>query len=312
MRRTGRSARRSPCVVTLFIGALTLAVLASARPRPHPGEALSHGARAKRRTERADLAAGRSSSSSRSICRSCAACSPASPRSRYFAFPVRAYSTRLVARRRSTPSRSACSCAPRCLVAALVTVIAVVIAFFGALAFARYDWRGRRLFQKLILLPIFFPQPVLGLALLLVVQRRRHPADLDDGGFRPSGLDRAGRDAGDGHSGLWLRSGARRGRIRPRRDALAGAARDHACRSSGPASGRACCSPSCSPGAISRCRSTPPAPTATVPEWLYAKMVAGYTPMVPALGTMATLGAARLLLVAPAWCCASSRRREAT
>ena len=39
-------------------------------------------------------------------------------------------------------------------------------AFFGALAFARYDWRGRRLFQKVILLPIFFPQPVLGLALL--------------------------------------------------------------------------------------------------------------------------------------------------
>ena len=30
----------------------------------------------------------------------------------------------------------------------------------------------------------------------------------------------------------------------------------------------------------------------TVPEWLYAKMVAGYTPMVPALGTMSTLAAA--------------------
>ena len=34
----------------------------------------------------------------------------------------------------------------------------------------------------------------------------------------------------------------------------------------------------------------------SVPEWLYAKMVAGYTPMVPALGTMATLAAAVLLL----------------
>ena len=43
----------------------------------------------------------------------------------------------------------------------------MVLGFFGALAFARYDWRGRRLFQKLVLLPIFFPQPVLGLALLL-------------------------------------------------------------------------------------------------------------------------------------------------
>ena len=35
----------------------------------------------------------------------------------------------------------------------------------------------------------------------------------------------------------------------------------------------------------------------TVPKWLYAKMVAGYTPMVPALGTMSTLAAAAVLLL---------------
>jgi spermidine/putrescine transport system permease protein len=35
----------------------------------------------------------------------------------------------------------------------------------------------------------------------------------------------------------------------------------------------------------------------TVPEWLYAKMVAGYTPMVPTLGTLATAAAASALLV---------------
>ncbi|MCB2527210.1 hypothetical protein KQ738_17295, partial [Listeria monocytogenes] len=35
----------------------------------------------------------------------------------------------------------------------------------------------------------------------------------------------------------------------------------------------------------------------TVPKWLYSKMVAGYTPMVPALGTMSTLAAAALLLL---------------
>jgi spermidine/putrescine transport system permease protein len=52
-------------------------------------------------------------------------------------------------------------------IAAVVTVVAMVIGFFGALAFARYRWRFRRSFQKLILLPIFFPQAVLGLALLL-------------------------------------------------------------------------------------------------------------------------------------------------
>ena len=43
----------------------------------------------------------------------------------------------------------------------------VALAFFGALAFARHDWKGRPLYQKLILLPIFFPQSVLGLARLL-------------------------------------------------------------------------------------------------------------------------------------------------
>ncbi|WP_420329027.1 ABC transporter permease [Mameliella sp.] len=52
-------------------------------------------------------------------------------------------------------------------VAALVTVFALVLATLGAMAFARYDWRGRSIYQKAIVLPIFFPQPVLGLALLL-------------------------------------------------------------------------------------------------------------------------------------------------
>ena len=32
---------------------------------------------------------------------------------------------------------------------------------------ARYDWRGRRLFQQVLLIPVFFPQAVLGLALQL-------------------------------------------------------------------------------------------------------------------------------------------------
>ena len=53
------------------------------------------------------------------------------------------------------------------LIAFCVTVIAVTIALFGALAFARYDWKGRSIYQKIVLLPIFFPQSVLGLSLLL-------------------------------------------------------------------------------------------------------------------------------------------------
>jgi len=52
-------------------------------------------------------------------------------------------------------------------IAVWVVVFAVILGTLGAVAFARYDWRGRSLFQRLLVLPIFFPQPVLGLALLL-------------------------------------------------------------------------------------------------------------------------------------------------
>ncbi len=48
-----------------------------------------------------------------------------------------------------------------------VVFMAVVLGTLGAMAFARYDWKGRSVFQRVIVLPIFFPQPVLGLALLL-------------------------------------------------------------------------------------------------------------------------------------------------
>ena len=35
----------------------------------------------------------------------------------------------------------------------------------------------------------------------------------------------------------------------------------------------------------------------TLPEYLYAKMIAGYTPGVPVLGTVSTIGAALLMLL---------------
>lgn len=54
-------------------------------------------------------------------------------------------------------------------IAICVVLISLLVATAGALAFARYDWRGRGWFQRLLLLPIFFPQPVLGLALLLTL-----------------------------------------------------------------------------------------------------------------------------------------------
>lgn len=57
----------------------------------------------------------------------------------------------------------------------VVTAIAVmipttVLAFLGALAFARFKWQGRGFYQKFLLLPIFFPQLVLALAQLLMTK----------------------------------------------------------------------------------------------------------------------------------------------
>lgn len=52
-------------------------------------------------------------------------------------------------------------------IAVVVTVLGTVLGFAGAMAFARFPWRGQSFFQKFIVLPIFFPQAVLGLALLL-------------------------------------------------------------------------------------------------------------------------------------------------
>ena len=52
-------------------------------------------------------------------------------------------------------------------IALVVVVLSVLIATFGAIAFARYDFKGRSLARRIVLLPVFFPQPVLGLALLL-------------------------------------------------------------------------------------------------------------------------------------------------
>ena len=57
------------------------------------------------------------------------------------------------------------------LTALVVTVPAAVLGFLGALAFARYKWRGRGLYQKFLLLPIFFPQMVLALAQLLLCKQ---------------------------------------------------------------------------------------------------------------------------------------------
>jgi spermidine/putrescine transport system permease protein len=50
----------------------------------------------------------------------------------------------------------------------VVMIPTTVLGFLGALAFARFKWRGRGVYQKFLLLPIFFPQMVLALAQLLL------------------------------------------------------------------------------------------------------------------------------------------------
>ena len=217
-------------------------------------------------------------------------------RQRYFQFPIAAWSTRWY-------EKAAHSLSVRDLVwtslsvALLVTLFSVLLAFFGALAFARYDWRGRKLYQRLVLLPLFFPQAVLGLALLLWfsvlgVQTSWHTAvfahmiwivpivilimSIQVYSFDPT-LEEAAYDLG-----------ASRWQVL-----------------------REVTLPILSPGLVSGAifaflLSWGNFPLSlfstgadqTVPEWLYSKMVSGYTPMVPTLGALTMASAALLLLLA--------------
>ncbi len=87
-------------------------------------------------------------------------------RSRFFIFPIRRYSWKwyedtfgsLQIQDAFLTSLTVAGC---------VALLAVVLAVFGALAYARYDWKGRSIFQQVLLVPVFFPQAVLGLALQL-------------------------------------------------------------------------------------------------------------------------------------------------
>jgi spermidine/putrescine transport system permease protein len=196
-------------------------------------------------------------------------------------------------------------------IAAAVTLIAVALGFFGALAFARYDWRGRRLYQKLLLLPIFFPQPVLGLALLLW--------------FSALGLDLSWKTAVVAHL-VWivpvvvLVIAIQVYGFDPALEEAAldlGATRLQVLREvtlpilwPGIWSG-ALFAFLLSWGNFPLSLYTTGADS-TVPEWLYAKMVAGYTPMVPTLGTMSTLAAATALLVGGGSLALLRRGRAAT
>ncbi|MEO9875950.1 MAG: ABC transporter permease [Anderseniella sp.] len=229
---------------------------------------------------------------------------------RYFRFPIQSFTTKWY-------TKTLESLSVRDLlwtsisVAALVTVFSVLLAFFGALAFARYDWKGRKLYQRLVLLPIFFPQAVLGLALLLW--------------FSALGITTSWQTAVFAHM-IWivpiviLIMSIQAYSFDPALEEAAfdlGATRWQVLRE--------VTLPILAPGVVSgsifafllswgnfplSLFST--GADQTVPEWLYAKMVSGYTPMVPTLGSLTMSSAAlMLLLVYLFWLATSGRRRKA-
>lgn len=213
---------------------------------------------------------------------------------RYFSFPITAWDTRWydkVLESLSVRDLIATSLS----VAVTVTVFSVVLGFCSALAFARYDWKGRKLFQKFILLPIFFPQAVLGLALLLW--------------FSNIGIITSWKTAAFAHM-IWivpivtLIMSIQVYSFDPALEEAAfdmGATRWQVLRE--------ITLPILSPGIVSGAifaflLSWGNFPLSlfstgadqTVPEWLYAKMVSGYTPMVPTLGSL-TMGGAAVMVI---------------
>jgi spermidine/putrescine transport system permease protein len=217
-------------------------------------------------------------------------------KARYLSFPIKQYSTKwygdaLV----STTVHNLLSTSLK--VAVIVTVVSMVVAFFGALAFARYHWRYRTLFQKLILLPIFFPQTVLGLALLMW--------------FNSVGIIPTWKTAIVAHL-VWITPIATL--IVAIRAYSFDPALEEAARDMGADTWtilREITLPLLMPGVVSAglfafllswgnfpLSLFTTGADSTLPEWLYAKMVSGYSPLVPTLGVMSVVGSFLLILLA--------------
>ncbi len=217
-------------------------------------------------------------------------------KARYLSFPIKRYSTKWYgeALDSSTVSNLLVTSLS---VAVLVTIISVVIAFFGALAFARYQWRYRTTFQKLILLPIFFPQTVLGLALLMW--------------FNSLGIIPTWKTAVVAHL-VWIAPIATL--IVSIRAYSFDPALEEAARDMGADTWtilREITLPLLMPGMVSAglfafllswgnfpLSLFTTGADSTLPEWLYAKMVSGYSPLVPTLGVMSVVGSSLLILIA--------------
>lgn len=227
---------------------------------------------------------------------------------RYLSFPIQRYTTKWYVEALESYSVRELLITSF-TVAVIVTIAAVVVGFFGALAFARYHWRFRGLFQKFILLPIFFPQAVLGLALLIW--------------FNSVGIIPTWKTAIVAHL-VWIAPIATL--IIAIRAYSFDPALEEAARDMGASTWtvmREVTFPLLLPGVVaaglfSFLLSWGNFPLSlfttgvdsTLPEWLYAKMVSGYSPLVPTLGMLSVMGSALLLATAYiVWVLSSSLRR---
>ena len=214
-------------------------------------------------------------------------------KSRYFRFPVKAWSDKWYDQTLGANLTTDLHLTSF-YVAGCVALIAVVLGFFGALAFARYDWRGRQFYQRLIMLPIFFPQAVLGLALLLWFSWVGVLPSWEAAAFAHLvwivpivtlviSIQVYGFDAAQEEAAYDL-----------------GASRWQAFRE--------VTLPALAPGLFSGAlfafllswgnfplSTYTTGADSTVTEWLYTKMTAGYTPMIPTMGALSVFGAIAIL-----------------
>lgn len=217
-------------------------------------------------------------------------------RARYLTFPIKKYATKWYAK--ALESETVHDLVLTSFkIAIIVTVISMVLGFFGALAFARYHWRFRSAYQKLILLPIFFPQGVLGLALLMW--------------FNAMGIIPSWHTAVVAHL-VWIAPIAtliiaiRAYSIDP---ALEEASRDLG--ASTWVTLKEVTIPLLMPGVVSAglfafllswgnfpLSLFTTGADSTLPEWLYAKMVSGYSPLVPTVGMLSVAASLVVLLLA--------------
>lgn len=217
-------------------------------------------------------------------------------KARYLTFPIKKYATKWYGK--ALESQTVWDLVSTSLkIAIIVTVVSMIVGFFGALAFARYQWRFRGIFQKLILLPIFFPQTVLGLALLMW--------------FNSIGIIPSWKTAVVAHL-VWIAPIATL--IIAIRAYSFDPALEEAARDMGASTGtilREITLPLLMPGIISAglfafllswgnfpLSLFTTGADSTLPEWLYAKMVSGYSPLVPTVGILSIAASIVILTLA--------------